>query len=147
MKIVSRLLLAFTIVFMLDVLTKTWAEQALSFQRPVSVLGDLFRFTLGYNTGVAFGLFAKGGFGPLIVTGIVIIGLAIWSISALRAGDFTLAAVWPMGLILGGRLAISATVCSTCASPTFWTWASAQLAGPPSIWPTASSYWAQSSCC
>lgn len=104
MKIISRLLLAFTIVFMLDILTKTWAEQALSFQRPVSVIGDLFRFTLGYNTGVAFGLFAKGGSGPLILTGIVIIGLAIWAISALRSGDFTSAAVWPMGLILGGAV-------------------------------------------
>lgn len=104
MKIISRLLLAFTIVFMLDILTKAWAEQALSFQRPVSVIGDLLRFTLGYNTGVAFGLFAKGGSGPLIVTGVVIIGLAIWAISALRAGDFTPAAVWPMGLILGGAV-------------------------------------------
>jgi len=104
MKTISRLLLAFTVVLALDILTKTWAEQALTLHSPVPVIGDLFRLTLGYNSGVAFGLFAKGQAGPLIVTGIVIVGMTIWSLFALRSGELTPAAAWPMGLILGGAI-------------------------------------------
>lgn len=104
MKAISRLLLAFASALVLDVLTKAWAEQTLTLHRPMPVIGDLFRFTLGYNTGVAFGLFAKGQAGPLIVTGIVIAGVILWSLLALRSGELTSLAAWPMGLILGGAI-------------------------------------------
>ena len=104
MKAISRLMLTLTVAAVLDILTNAWAEQALTLYRPVPVVGDLFRFTLGYNTGVAFGLFAKGNAGPLIVTGIVIAGVTIWSLFALRNGELAPVAAWPMGLILGGAI-------------------------------------------
>ena len=61
----------------LDGLSKIWVEQTLTLYQPVRLLGDFFRFTLGYNTGVAFGMFANGGAGPLIVTGLVILAAVI----------------------------------------------------------------------
>lgn len=102
MKNISRLLLAFTIALSLDALTKAWAEQALTLYQPMPVLGELLRFTLGYNTGVTFGLFANSGSAPLIVTGVIVLGLFIWSLLAVRRGEFSGTAVWILGLVLGG---------------------------------------------
>lgn len=89
----------------LDGLSKVWAEQTLELYQPVPLAGDFFRFTLGYNTGVAFGMFANGGSGPLIVTGFVILGLTIWFWRALQSGQFPAPAGWPIGLLLGGAIA------------------------------------------
>jgi signal peptidase II len=105
MKAWLRLLLAFIVVLALDGLTKIWAEQALELYRPMPITGDFFRFTLGYNTGVAFGMFANGGSGPLIVTGLVILGLMAWFGRALQSGQFPAQAGWPIGLLLGGAIA------------------------------------------
>jgi len=69
----------------------------------VPVIGDLFQFTLGHNTGVAFGLFASRGPWPLVVTGLVILGLSLWTLVSTRASSARLADV-PFGLILGGAL-------------------------------------------
>lgn len=102
MKNISRLLLAFTIALSLDALTKAWAEQALTLYQPMPVLGELLRFTLGYNTGVTFGLFANSGSAPLIVTGVIVLGMFIWILLAVRRGEFSGTAVWLLGLILGG---------------------------------------------
>lgn len=95
----------FLIVLLLDVLTKLWAEKALTLHSPIPVLGQVFRLMLGYNTGVAFGLFANGGPWPLIVTGIIIVSLIVWLLNALRAGELPGNAAWPIGLILGGAIA------------------------------------------
>lgn len=100
-----RLFPALLIPLALDVLTKLWAEQALSLHDPLPVIGDFFRLTLGYNTGVAFGLFANGGLWPLVVTGLIIVGMAVWFMRVLRAGDFLPGAAWPIGFILGGAIA------------------------------------------
>lgn len=105
MKPIYRPLLAFSIVLALDIVTKNWAEETLRFQQPVPVIGEVFRFTLGYNTGVAFGMFSGGGLGLLALTGTFIIGLTIWGLSALRNGSLPLMAGWAMGLILGGAVA------------------------------------------
>ncbi|MCB2141152.1 signal peptidase II, partial [bacterium] len=59
--IVYRMLLTFTVALSLDSLSKAWVEQTLILHHPVSVIGDLFRFTLSYNTGVAFSVFEGGG--------------------------------------------------------------------------------------
>lgn len=88
-----------------DVLTKQWAEEALVPLRPVQVLGDLLQLTLSYNTGVAFGLFAYGGEGLLLVTGAIIAGLLAWLLASLRPGSARSAPPWPTGLVLGGALA------------------------------------------
>lgn len=85
-----------------DALTKVWAERALTPGVPVPVIGEVFRLTLGYNTGVAFGLLA--GSGPLVVilTGAALAAIAIWLLRSRAAGALTAAA---SGLILGGGIA------------------------------------------
>ncbi len=105
MKLMMRLLVAMAAALALDWLSKAWAEQALELYQPVPVIGQFFRFTLGYNTGVAFGLFANGGKGPLIVTGLVIFGLLFWFGRALYQGQLPTLAAWPIGLLLGGAVA------------------------------------------
>lgn len=104
MKTISRLLLGFLVVFGLDAATKIWAEQALEPYQPVQVIGDLFRFTLGYNTGVAFGLFANGGMWPLMVTGIIIVIITVWFTRGLFSEQFSPYAAWPVGMLLGGAI-------------------------------------------
>jgi signal peptidase II len=105
MKILLRLIPAMVIAVTLDWLSKAWAERTLTLYQPVPVVGQTFRLTLGYNTGVAFGLFANGGMLPLLVTGVVIFGLVIWFIRTLYAGQLPLLAAWPIGLLLGGAIA------------------------------------------
>lgn len=100
-----RLIPTFILALLLDALSKLWAEQALQPYQPIPLLGDFFRLTLGYNTGVAFGMFANGGSGPLIVTGLVIVGLMVWFTRSLQTGQFPRAAGWPIGLLLGGAIA------------------------------------------
>ncbi|MFZ1397328.1 MAG: signal peptidase II [Candidatus Promineifilaceae bacterium] len=102
MRNISRLLLASIMALSLDTLTKAWAVQTLTFYQPRPVLGELLRFTLGYNTGVTFGLFANSGSAPLIVTDVIVLGMFIWSLLAVRRGEFSGTAVWLLGLILGG---------------------------------------------
>jgi signal peptidase II len=99
------LFVALTLAVALDWFSKIWAEQTLEPYQPVPVIGDFFRLTLGYNTGVAFGMFADGGIGPLIVTGVVIAGLIIWFVRSLQAGRFPPSTGWPIGLLLGGAMA------------------------------------------
>ena len=105
MKILPRLLIALSIALVLDGLTKAWAGQTLEPYQPVPIIGQIFRLTLGYNTGVAFSLFANGGTWSLIITGIVILGLAVWFVNALRSGELPPRTAWPVGLILGGAIA------------------------------------------
>lgn len=103
MKTGLRIFVPFIVAFLLDGLTKAWAEQALT--TPIPILGQSFRLTLGYNTGVAFGLFANGGTFPLIVTGVIIFGLVIWLVLASRRDEFPAATHLPLGMILGGAVA------------------------------------------
>lgn len=105
MKPIYRALIALIVVLSLDWMTKTWVEQVLIPFQPVPLAGQFFRLTLGYNTGVAFGLFANGGVGPLVVTGLIIVGLTIWLVSTLRRDELPSKAAWPIGLILGGAMA------------------------------------------
>lgn len=105
MKVLLQLLPALFIAMGLDWLTKVWAENTLELYQPIPVIGQVFRFTLGYNTGVAFGLFANGGRWPLIITGLVIFGLLIWFIRALILRQLPAVAAWPIGLLLGGAIA------------------------------------------
>jgi signal peptidase II len=44
------------LIVALDQWTKHWAATTLPFQQPVSVIGDVLRFTYTRNSGVAFGL-------------------------------------------------------------------------------------------
>lgn len=104
MKVFLSLLIAFVVAFSLDGASKIWAEQALEPHQPVPVIGETFRFTLGYNTGVAFGMFSNGGSWPLIITGVVIFGLIVWVINVLRQGKLPPPAGAGLGLLLGGAI-------------------------------------------
>jgi signal peptidase II len=103
MKTGLRIFATFIIALLLDGLTKVWAVQALT--TPIPILGQSFRLTLGYNTGVAFGLFANGGTFPLIATGLIIVGLVIWLVLASRRGGLPAVAHIPVGMNLGGAVA------------------------------------------
>lgn len=105
MKLHYRFLAALMIALAIDFLTKTWAEKTLSLYTPIPLIGQFFRLTLGYNTGVAFGLFANSGVWPLAITGLIIIVLAVWLVRALRTGEIPPVMAWPIGLILGGAIA------------------------------------------
>jgi signal peptidase II len=105
MKVWSRLLPPMIAVLVLDLSSKLWAEQSLVPHEPVPVIGQYFRLTLGYNTGVAFGLFANGGDWPLYVTGIIILGLTVWLSKGLYSGEFPPRSGWLMGMLLGGAVA------------------------------------------
>lgn len=120
MKALARVLFTLCLALALDGISKIWAEQTLELYQPMPIGGEFFRFTLGYNTGVAFGMFANGGLGPLLVTGLVILGLMVWFGRALLSGHYPPKtrwpggrqsdplppqAGWPIGLLLGGAIA------------------------------------------
>jgi signal peptidase II len=104
MKALPQLLIMFIIGLLLDGLSKLWAESFLEPYQPVPILGEVFRLTLGYNTGVAFGLFANGGVWPMILTGLVIVGLAFWFAKGFWRGQFSPQAGWAIGLLLSGAI-------------------------------------------
>ncbi|MDX1520645.1 MAG: signal peptidase II [Anaerolineae bacterium] len=104
MNILARVVTAFIIGFGLDWMSKVRAEQTLDLHQPVPVIGETFRFTLGYNTGVAFGLFSNNGVWPLVVTGIVILGLSVWFAHGIYRQEFSPRAGWAIGLVLSGAL-------------------------------------------
>lgn len=103
-KITLLLALGFFTALSIDMLSKLWVERALTPGQPVPILGEVFQLTLGYNTGVTFGMFANSGNLTLVITGIVIIGLGWWFIKALRAGDLPRTSALALGLILGGAV-------------------------------------------
>ncbi len=104
MKIMFHLFLTLLFVLGVDFVTKTWAENSLEPYQPIPIIGDFLRFTLGYNTGVAFGMFTGRAFLTLIITSLVIVFLLIWFIQGLYTGRFAAYAVWPIGLLLGGAI-------------------------------------------
>ncbi|GAB4440194.1 MAG: signal peptidase II [Anaerolineae bacterium] len=104
MKIWAKLLLAGSAVFFVDLASKIWAEQNLEPFQPVEIIGDFFRLTLGYNTGVAFGMMSNGGMVPLVLTGVIIAGLIFWFTRGLYSGQFPERAAWPIGMLLGGAI-------------------------------------------
>lgn len=104
MKVSTLSFIALLVALSVDGVSKVWAERALIPHQPVPVIGELFRFTLGYNTGVAFGMFADGGPWPLIITGIVILGLIIWFVMTALRGQVPPLAGWGIGLLIGGAI-------------------------------------------
>lgn len=103
-KTILLVLAGFVTAFTADLLSKGWVERALALGQPVSIIGDVFRITLGYNTGVAFGMFANIGILTTILTGIVIIGLSVWMFRALRSYEVPQVSALALGFILGGAL-------------------------------------------
>lgn len=104
MKAVSLVAIIVLVAIGLDVATKAWAQRALMYLEPEPVLGDVVQWTLGYNTGVAFGLMQGGGLLVFAASGLIILAVALWLVSRLRSGTPP-ATVWPASFILGGALA------------------------------------------
>lgn len=92
------------IALAVDIGTKTLAEATLVDRAPISVVGEYARLTLGYNTGVAFGLWQGAGSAVLLLTGAMVAALVVF---LARPGSAALLPVspWPLGLVLGGALA------------------------------------------
>lgn len=88
---------------LLDAATKSWAEQALAMGRPVPVLGDVFRLTLSYNSGVAFGMWQDAGGPLLLLTGAIITVLGVWLVATLGMDRLPVQR-WPLALMFGGAL-------------------------------------------
>lgn len=86
-----------------DFLTKRVAENSLSYGQPHEVIGNFLRFTLGYNTGIAFGIpFGIGARPLLIAFTLAAIAGIIWIFrSTSSAQRLQLAA---LSLILGGAV-------------------------------------------
>ncbi len=103
--LLRRSLLGLLLIVALDGLSKLWVERALALYQPVPIVGDLFRLTLGYNSGVAFGIFANSAGWPVLLSGMIILALLVWTVGALVAGKLPRAALWPLQLILGGAVA------------------------------------------
>ena len=88
-------------ITVLDFITKQLAESRLQRGQPVDVLGEFLRFTLGYNTGIAFGL-SLGSASRWLLVGVTLLtmGLIFWLFRAVDARHrFQIIA---FGLIMGG---------------------------------------------
>lgn len=91
------------IVVSADYITKRMAEGSLRPGQPHEVFGDWLRFTLGYNTGIAFGIpFGVGARPMLIAFTIIAIAGIIWIYRTTDARHRS--QIVALGLILGGAI-------------------------------------------
>jgi signal peptidase II len=91
------------LITLLDFVTKQIAEASLERGQTVEVIGNLLRFTLGYNTGIAFGLtLGNASRLLLILVTIVTMGLILWLFRSVDPRHKL--QVFAFGLIMGGAL-------------------------------------------
>lgn len=103
-RIVALVLIALT-VLAIDVLVKAGVEQGLAPYQQVALMGDRIRLTRAYNTGVAFGLLREGSVYLLLLTGVLVAGLAVWTVVTVRQAAPGYRAPLALGLLLGGAVA------------------------------------------
>lgn len=106
----------FLLLFLADCTTKGLAETHLAWSVPESVIGDFFRFTLGYNPGAALGISVGEHsriFFSLTAAIIVIVLTQIYRRADARSTIVGLS----VGLLIGVRWAISTI---DCARPEVW---------------------------
>ena len=99
----STLIVAFaiaTIVFVLDQLSKLWAENTLEHNVAQPLVGDILKLRLIYNSGAAFGL---GGSITPIITGVQL-GIALAVVFVLVRSVRSRAWAISLSLLLGGAL-------------------------------------------
>ena len=91
------------VVTVLDFVTKQLAESSLQRGETVEVLGNFLRFTLGYNTGIAFGL-TLGNASRLVLIAVTLLtmGLILWLFRSVDARHKL--QVFAFGLIMGGAI-------------------------------------------
>lgn len=89
------------VITVLDFFTKQFAEASLVRGRPVEVLGEYLRFTLGYNTGIAFGL-SVGNSSRWLLVGVTVLTMAMifWLFRSID--ERHKAQIVAFGLIMGG---------------------------------------------
>lgn len=85
--------------YVLDRLTKIWAENTLASEPPIEVIPGVLRLTYTTNSGGAFGL---GQSAPWLFAGATIVVSAIIVVSSTRLGRRSAAVA--LGLVLGGAL-------------------------------------------
>jgi len=103
-KPLTRVLTGFFLTLVLDGISKYWVHTTLLPFQPQPILGSFFRLTLGYNSGMAFSMFDESGKLPAILVGIIILGGGVWVAKALRRGEISAMAAWPIGFIAGGAV-------------------------------------------
>ena len=94
-----RTVIVIIIVWLLDLITKTWAVDALANNKVINVFGDVLRFRLAFNTGGVFGIFQGNPLTFHILTGLAIVFLIIYFIKTPNKNNIF---IWATSLILGG---------------------------------------------
>lgn len=92
--------LVVVLILALDLTTKRWAEAALDPGASSELIGDVLRATLGFNSGVAFGLSVGSATAVTLVVGLLTFEVGLWFAGWLRSGPGL--SVWSLGLVLGG---------------------------------------------
>lgn len=94
---------SFGVVLVADIITKRWAESALTLHMPNEVLGHTLRWTLTYNTGAAMSL-SVGSFSRPFFS-IVAIGMVVYLLVLLRqSAAHTRAVPLALGLLTAGAI-------------------------------------------
>ena len=85
--------------YLLDRLTKLWAENQLQGRAPIELIGSTVRLDYTTNSGGAFGI---GGSAPLLFAGasLVVVGVIVWTSFRLPRIGVAIG----LGLVLGGAL-------------------------------------------
>ncbi|MGQ0561756.1 MAG: signal peptidase II [Gemmatimonadota bacterium] len=92
-----------SVIVVADCASKRAVEDALPPGQPLEVLGEYVRFTLGYNTGIAFGIpFGIGARPLLILFTLVACAGIVWIYRTTDARQK--AQIAALGLILGGAV-------------------------------------------
>lgn len=90
-------------IVLADCASKRVAENALTPGQPREVLGDVLRFTLGYNTGIAFGIPFGVGARPLLILFTIVAAAGIIWIYRTTDGRQKVQ-ITALALILGGAI-------------------------------------------
>ena len=91
------------VITIIDFITKQIAESSLQRGESVEVIGNFLRFTLGYNTGIAFGLsVGDSSRWLLIIVTVLTMGLILWLFKSVD--ERHKAQVAAFGLIMGGAI-------------------------------------------
>jgi signal peptidase II len=91
------------IIAVVDFITKRLIENTLVRGQSVEVIGDFLRFTLGYNTGIAFGI-SVGGSSRILLIAVTLLtmGLIVWLFRSVDARHKL--QIIAFGLIMGGAI-------------------------------------------
>jgi signal peptidase II len=91
------------VITVADYISKRMIEGALERGQSVEVIGDFLRFTLGYNTGIAFGIsLGDSSRVFLVIVTLLTMGLIVWLFRSVDPRHK--AQIIAFGLIMGGAI-------------------------------------------